>query len=563
MKTFLFLINLVLFVLGGYSQSISPSGPVSFCGSGTLTVINVVGMPTFQWQKNGFDIPGATTISYTVTTSGDYTVVLDATPPPLGPVTVTINPLPTASFTFSPNNVCANTPIQFTNNSNGTGLTYSWDFGDPSSGGNNTSTAINPVHAFIGSAGTGTQTFTVTLTATSNNGCSNTTTSTVTIGQRPGTELNGTGATIINGMPYFKICSISSSSTFTFINISSTAPNTNYRIIWGDASPDFNQATFTTTTHTYNVGTYTLLFIVSGSNACIDTGRYTVFAGSNPAVGLNNPGNTSICTGSTLTFPITNTASNPPGTIYTVTFNDGSAPVVFSHPPPASVTHNFTTTSCGTTSSDGTNSYPNSFSAVIVASNPCGTSSSGVVPIYVSKKPTASFTITPKDTVCVNTVVTFTNNGTTGTTNDNGTCTNGKQIWTVSPSTGWTISSGSLGNDFGFADPSLWITGSTVLSLNFNTPGIYTIKLKVGGNLLCGADSITKTICVNPAAVAAFNIDQNTGCAPLTVTTTNTSLAPNCGVNTYSWSVTYAPTAGCLPNTNRTKLIRNKNVFMI
>jgi gliding motility-associated-like protein len=566
-----FLVSL-FFIAGIYCQTINPPGPINLCqgSSQVLTVTGVPGGTTFQWQNPlGTNISGATLISYTANSAGNYYVILNGGTMPgdtLGPVVVTVLPKPTASFTFNPNNVCATTPVNFTNTSTGSGLTYLWDFGDPNSGANNTSTLINPVHNFIGTTGTGAESFTVKLIATSSNGCKDSITATVTNLQRPGTELGGTGATTYNGLPYFQVCSSNTNYLFTFINQSSTVPNSSYRIIWGDNSTDFINTIFTTTSHTYNAGTYTLRFIVAGINGCTDTAMYTVFLGTNPAIGFENPGSTSICTGTSLTFPITGTASNTPGTIYTVTFNDGSPPVVFPHPPPASVTHQFNSSSCGTNSSNGTLTFNNSFSASIVASNPCGTSSVNIVPIYVSRKPVASFTIAPKDTVCVNTVVTLTNtsvNGTATPSSPTGSCTNGKQVWSVTPPTGWTISSGTRGNDNGFNDPALWTNGTAVLQLNFTAPGVYTIKLKVGANTLCGIDSIIKTICVNPTPIASFTVNQNIGCAPLTVNTTNNSPAPSCGQNSYLWSVSYSSTAGCLPNTNGASFINGTNASSV
>ncbi|MEI9911009.1 MAG: PKD domain-containing protein [Bacteroidota bacterium] len=402
----------------------------------------------------------------------------------------------------------------------------------------------------MGTPGTGTLDFTVTLIVTSSGGCKDTVTHQVTIKQSPGTELGGTGFVIYNGLQYFTTCSTSSSAVFDFTNQSSTtATNVSYTIIWGDASPNFTAPGFAVTSHTYSTGTYTLLFIVNGGapDFCTDTATYYVFVGSNPAVGLNNPGNTTVCSGAPLTFPISGTFTNPPGTTYTATFNDGSPAVTLTHPPPAGVSHAFDISSCGTNSSDGTNTYSNSFSAVIVASNPCGTSSSGVVPIYVSQKPEASFTISPNDTVCTNNIVTFTNTSEGNSVQNNGICLNGKGIWSVTPATGWTISSGTLGNDFGLTNPTLWLAGSNILRLNFTSTGTYTIKFKAGGSTWCTNDSTEKTICVNAVPVAAFNVNQNIGCAPFTVNTTNNSSLSNCGNNTYSWSVTYVPTTGCSP----------------
>ncbi len=54
------------------------------------------------------------------------------------------------SATFSANNFapCANTPVTFDPITTGTGISYLWNFGDPSSGANNTSTLANPSHLF-------------------------------------------------------------------------------------------------------------------------------------------------------------------------------------------------------------------------------------------------------------------------------------------------------------------------------------------------------------------------------------------------------------------------------
>ncbi|HKD17706.1 MAG TPA: PKD domain-containing protein, partial [Thermoanaerobaculia bacterium] len=64
-----------------------------------------------------------------------------------------------ASFTFSPNNPAPGQSVQFTDTSNPTPASWAWNFGDPSSGANNTSTLQNPTHIFA-VAGT----YSVTLT---------------------------------------------------------------------------------------------------------------------------------------------------------------------------------------------------------------------------------------------------------------------------------------------------------------------------------------------------------------------------------------------------------------
>ncbi|WP_339919629.1 PKD domain-containing protein [uncultured Flavobacterium sp.] len=362
----------------------------------------------------------------------------------------------------------------------------------------------------------------------------------VTVKASPDATLGGTGSgSVFTGLPVFKICS-NTTSTFTFSNATSTSTlNTNYSINWGDGTTDFNSTSWSTVSHTYPIGLWKLVYTIKGSNGCDTVKNYIVFVGSNPAVSLGNPGNTDICNSSSLTFPITGTTNNPPGTTYTVTFNDGSPPEVFNHPPPSSVTHTFLKSSCGITSSDGSNSYPNSFSANIVATNPCNTSSVGVVPIYVSTAPVADFTLPPS--ACTGTTVCMTNISTGANEINSGTCNSSAKItWTISPSTGYSINSGSLGNDFNSSDPNLWVAGSNTLCLNFSNSGTYTITIKTANR--CGFDTKVKTICIEPPLVPSFTLNNYSGCSALTTTATNTTtIATNsCSPPSYVWSVTYA-----------------------
>lgn len=549
------LLGCVLFASADPGYNISYTGATTFCQGGSIT-LNANGAPagySIAWTRNNLPL-GATGTSYVANASGSYSAVATSAGNPdihYDTVNIVVNPNPTADFTASATSICISTPVSFTNTSSGSGLSYSWNFGDPNSGANNTSTATHPTHRFIGTPGVTPQTFRVRLTVTSNTGCVSMDSIDITVNQSPGTQLGGPEFEAPNN---FVSCG-SSSTNFTFLNISSTlASNISYRIIWGDGSPDFTtvSATNWTTTHSFGVGSHPIQFIVTGAGGCIDTATYYVFVGTNPAIGINNPGNTSICSGDALTFPITNTASNSPGTIYTISFNNGFD-TSFVHPPapgtvPANITHIFNLTSCGTTS----NGFQNSYAATITATNPCGTSQGSVVPIYVSSRPEATFVLGPRDTVCVNNTVTLTSTSPINNSVNagNGTCTPGRNVWTITPSSGYTVTSGSLGNTFGFNNPNSWINGSSAVGLNFNTPGSYTIRLITGNSTLCQLDTAIRTICVNPQPTSDFTIDNAEGCTPVNVATTNNSNTPVCGDNTYLWTVTYSNAQGCTPNSS-------------
>ncbi|TSA42489.1 MAG: PKD domain-containing protein [Chitinophagaceae bacterium] len=78
-------------------------------------------------------------------------------------MTVTVKNKPIANFTFTPNNVCAGSTISFTNTTTPLATSvYSWNFGDPASGGLNYSANVHESHLYA-AAGT----YTVTLIASS------------------------------------------------------------------------------------------------------------------------------------------------------------------------------------------------------------------------------------------------------------------------------------------------------------------------------------------------------------------------------------------------------------
>jgi gliding motility-associated-like protein len=379
---------------------------------------------------------------------------------------------------------------------------------------------------------------------------------------KPGTQLLGTGSTIINGEAYFKLCS-AIGQNFSFANNSSTASaNTKYIIRWGDGTPDFVSSDFATpVNHLYPVGLRKLTFIVY-SGSCVDSAEYKIFVGNIPAGGLVGVGGSTLCSGNEQEFVIAGTKNNPPGTMYIMFYNDGSKRDTFYHPAPDTVRHVFPKSSCGFNSSNGTQTFPNSYGAFLTIVNPCGVAGGSILPIYVSDKPKAQISVSPGDTACVNQPVTFTNTTTLTRNVVNGVCTPVRFIWRVrSLTTGgsWTLTSGSLGRDNGSPDPNLWTAGSSAIRINFTNTGTYAVKLVMINSTLCGADSTEKIICVNPLPTASFTTSSVSGCAPFIVSASGTTNAAFCGENLFNWSVVYTKNNECKPDTSSFAYINNSN----
>jgi len=465
--------------------------------------------------------------------------------------TIAVKQLPnTPIITITNNNSCAGTSIGFSTPSQG-GVTFSWNFGDGTSGAGSSVS-----HKYSPSNGNSSIPYQVTVTATNSNNCSSTATQTVNVNPLPDASITNYASkpfTNCGGGAIFNLVVDNTSTT--------KSTNSIYIINWGDFTPNYNSSIPPTSlSHQYNgLGYFTLTLTVTGQNGCISTKIYSVFNGSNPAVSFGNPGSTvELCIPYTLSFPISGTGNNPPGTIYVITKNDGTSNDTLYNPPPSNYTHIFTYTSCGAIGGI----QPNTFFVRIKAQNPCGNSTATIEPITTNQVPVANFTRSPDTIVCVNTTVTFSNTSQDGATVDNnGVCdTTTANNWSISPSTGWTLVSGTIlgTNPLNPYNPTTW--GSQNLKVQFNIPGIYHVLLRVQGTNTCGYDSIVKNVCIQSPPTPSFTAIPMNGCSPLVVNFNNTSAGLNqCATITKIWNVAKTGSTCIADSTNNFVFISGTN----
>ena len=306
-----------------------------------------------------------------------------------------------------------------------------------------------------------------------------------------------------NNIPFVK-CSNSGQTDFTLNVINNSKTKTNnilYEINWGDGTSNYSASIIPNdiASHTYNnQGSYQLTMTVTSKNGCLSKQKQNVFFGNNPLIGISSPGLTNGCTPMTLNFPINyGINGNAPGTKYTISINDGSADSVYYQPfspdePIKTCSHLFKKTSCGT--EGGFNE--NSFEVKIRAENQCGQTMATISPIYVSSQPEVKMNVLPDTSGIENEIFTFEDFNSYGCViNNNGSINSEmRKNWTITPSMGWVLTEGNIGNANPTNDPITW--GSTIIKLKFTTQGKYFIKYKLYNG--CGNSDTTSIIYIHP-----------------------------------------------------------------
>lgn len=103
---------------------VTVAGSTTVC-SGVSVVLTSSGGNTFQWFNNGTAVAGATSVSHAATVTGNYTVRTNGCTSAT-PISVTVNPLPTATATANgATTFCLGNNVSLAANT-GTGLAYQW-----------------------------------------------------------------------------------------------------------------------------------------------------------------------------------------------------------------------------------------------------------------------------------------------------------------------------------------------------------------------------------------------------------------------------------------------------
>jgi hypothetical protein len=111
--------------------NITAGGPITFCNTGSVLLIANSGAGlTYQWQKNGNNISGATSQTYTATTAGNYTCVVSNGCGAITSNTITITfytTVPASNITAGgPTTFCSNSNVLLSSTNTGTDISYQW-----------------------------------------------------------------------------------------------------------------------------------------------------------------------------------------------------------------------------------------------------------------------------------------------------------------------------------------------------------------------------------------------------------------------------------------------------
>jgi gliding motility-associated-like protein len=257
--------------------------------------------------------PGTYLIKYTFTSSAagcidtlsNYITVIDSA---------------SARFTYSASN-CEGSPVSFNSITSsipsgaGSITGWSWDFGDPASGVNNTSTAQNPTHLF-----TSWGNYTVKLFVTTSNGCRSTV---------------STQTVYVNPLPQpaftFPASACLPSATVAFNSAGSTIADgtqASFTYLWdfGDpASGALNTSTNSSPSHIYNsVGPFLVKLQITSGAGCVKSITIPVNSIHPQPTGSFTTNKPDVCIGQGIVFTDNSDPADGTTTQWNWTMDDGN-----------------------------------------------------------------------------------------------------------------------------------------------------------------------------------------------------------------------------------------------
>ena len=410
---------------------------------------------------------------------------------------VNIIPLPRPRFTADTCICIDDNPITFTNNScNKFGNSYTWDFGDPASGADNTSTDIDGTHSFSAPG-----IYTVELTATSSSDC-------------------GTNS-------YFQTIEVvgEAEASFTIDGPQITCEPTNYtlnseisgdcaRFEWTITPPVgfLNGTNINSPNPEIVVGTPGIYVVeLEVINPCgTATQVDTIFYAEEPTITL--PATPDACGGADFTFEptIDDNGCDIESCSWVFTNDDGDIVAMDA--------------SCGSISLPFND--PDIYYLEFTATNCCGPTTIRDT-FIVSEIPVADATYT-LDPECVPAIATF----------ENLSINNFANSWTINSTLDWEFINGTDEN-------------SENPIVQFNEPGSYPIELNISG---CEDDTWTETIEIFAApSVSLDPVPASDDCGTITFTPTATIDDGGCDASC-EWTITGVDNAyfesfsGCTPS---------------
>ena len=500
------------------TATITAGGATTFCQGATVVLNANTGTGlTYQWKNNGTNITGATTASYTASTSGSYTVVITNSNGCLKTstaTTVTVNPLTTPTFTQVPA-ICSGATLSALPTTSNNSIAGTW------------SPALN---------NTTTTTYTFTPTSTASPTCATTTTMAITVNP-------------LTTPTFTQVPAICSGATL------SALPTTSNNSIAGTWSPALNNTATTT---------YTFTPTSSASPTCATTTTMAITVNALPTATITAGGATTFCqgasfvlnanTGAGLTYQWKNNGTNISGATvasYTASIA-GSYTVVVTNSNGCIKTSTATTVTVNPLTTPTFTQVPAICSGATLSALPT-TSNNSIAGIWspaLNNTTSTTYTFTPTSTA----------SPTCATTSTMAITVNALPTATITAGGATTFCQGAsvvLNANTGSGLTYQWknngtnISGATAASYTASTAGSYTVVVTNSNG--CIKTSTATTVTVNPLTTPTFT-QVPVICSGATLnalpTTSNNSIV---GIwspalnNTATTTYTFTPTSTASP----------------